>query len=50
MILLHEHTEKPPSKLPASESPDVKVLCSLWYKFRVRDEILHHTGKVVEQP
>ncbi len=43
MKLLHE----PPSKLLEGESPDVKVLCFLWYHFRVRDEILYHTGHEV---
>ncbi len=28
--LLHEYTEKPSFKILADESPDVKVLCSLW--------------------
>ncbi len=27
------------------EPPDVKILCSLWYEFRVRDKILYRTGK-----
>ncbi len=35
-------------KLLTAEPPDVKVLCSLWYKFRVRDEILYHTRKEVD--
>ncbi len=48
MELLHEHTEKPPSKLLAGESPDVKVLCYLWCQFCVWNEILYHTGKEVE--
>ncbi len=50
MELLHEHTENPPSKLLAGESSDEKVLCSLWYQFCVRDEILYRTGKEVEDP
>ncbi len=28
----------------------MKVLCSLWYQFCVRDEILYCTGKEVENP
>ncbi len=48
--LLHEHTQKPPSKLLEGESPDVKVLCPLWYQFHVRDKTLYHTGKEVEDP
>ncbi len=35
MELLHEYTEKPPSKLLAGRSPDVKIFCSLWYQFCV---------------
>ncbi len=27
------------------ESPDVKILSTLWYKFLVRDKILYRTGK-----
>ncbi len=38
---------KPKSKLLTDELPDVKVLCTLWYEFRVRDEILYRTGKEV---
>ncbi len=48
MELLHEHTEKPQSKLLVGESPNVKVFYFLWYQFRVRDEILYCTGKEVE--
>ncbi len=48
--LPNKHTQKPPSKLLAGESPDVKVLCSLWYQFQVRDEIFYCTGKEVEAP
>ncbi len=43
MELLHEHAVKPNSKLLTAEPPDVKVLCSLWYKFRVHDLILYRT-------
>ncbi len=49
MELLHEHIEKPPSKLLTGETP-VKVLCSLWYQFHVQDEILYRTGKEVQDP
>ncbi len=35
MELLHEHTEKPQSKLLVGESPNVKVFYFLWYQFRV---------------
>ncbi len=33
--LLHEHAVKPKSKLLTAEPPDVKILCTLWYDFRV---------------
>ncbi len=46
--LLHRHAVKPKSKLLTAESPDVKVLCTLWYEFRVRDEILYRTCKEVD--
>ncbi len=46
--MLHEHAVKPNSKMLTAEPPDVKVLCSLWYEFCVRDEIIYHTGKEVE--
>ncbi len=45
MELLHKHTVKPTSKSLREEPHDVKILCSLWYEFRFRDEILYHTGK-----
>ncbi len=45
MELLHEHSVKTNSKLLKQEPPDVKILCTVWYEFRVRDEILYHTGK-----
>ncbi len=35
MELLHEHSVKPNSKLLKQEPPDVKILCTLWYEFRV---------------
>ncbi len=35
MELLHEHSVKPNSKLLKQETPDVKILCTLWYVFRV---------------
>ncbi len=40
MELLHEHAVKPKSKLLTAEPLDIKVLCTLWYEFRVRDKIL----------
>ncbi len=40
MELLYKHAVK-------QEPPDVKILCSLWYELRVRDEILFRTGKEV---
>ncbi len=36
---------KPNSKSLREEPSDVKILCFLWYEFRVRDEILYRTGK-----
>ncbi len=45
MELLHKHAVKPNAKSLREEPPDVKILCSLWYEFRVRDEILYCTGK-----
>ncbi len=45
MELLHKHSMKPNSKSLREEPPDVKILCSLWYEFRVQDEILYRTGK-----
>ncbi len=45
MKLLHKHAVKPNSKSLREEPPDVKILCSLWYEFQVRDEILYRTGK-----
>ncbi len=48
MELLHEHVVKPNSKLLTAELPDVKILCSLWYEFRVHDEILYRTGKEMD--
>ncbi len=48
MELLHKHSVKPNFKSLKEEPPDVKVLCTLWYKFCVRDEILYHTGKEVD--
>ncbi len=45
MKLLHKHAVKPNSKSLREEPHDVKILCSLWYEFRVRDEILYRTGK-----
>ncbi len=47
MELLHKQTVKPNSKSLRQEPPDVKILCSLWYEFRVRDEILFRTRKEV---
>ncbi len=47
MELLHKHAVKLNSKSVRQEPPDVKILCSLWYKFRVRDEILFRAGKEV---
>ncbi len=44
MELLHKHIVKPNSKSLREKPPDVKILCSLWYEFRVRDEILYRTG------
>ncbi len=35
MELLHKHTVKPNSKSLREEPHDVKILCSLWYEFRV---------------
>ncbi len=35
MELLHKHAMKPNSKLLTAEPPDVKVLCTLCYEFRV---------------
>ncbi len=46
--LLHKHTVKSNSKSLKEETPDVKILCTLWYEFRVRDEILYRTGKEVD--
>ncbi len=48
MELFHKHTVKPNSKSLREEPPDVKILCTLWYKFRVRNEILYCTGKEVD--
>ncbi len=48
MELFHEHSVKSNSKLLIAEPPDVKVLCTLWYEFRVRDEIHYRTGKEVD--
>ncbi len=48
MELLHKHTVKPNSKSLREEPPDVKILSTLWYKFLVRDEILYHTAKEVD--
>ncbi len=45
MELLHKRAVKPNSKALREEPPDVKILCSLWYKFRFRDEILYRTSK-----
>ncbi len=46
MELLNKDAVKPNSKsLREEEPPDVKILCSLWYEFRVQDEILYRTGK-----
>ncbi len=47
MELLHKHAVKPNSKAQREEPPDVKIVCSLWYEFRVPDEILYRTGKEV---
>ncbi len=47
MELLHKHAVKLNSKLLTAEPPDVKVLCSLWYEFCVRDDILYRKGKEV---
>ncbi len=35
MELLHKHAVKPNSKSLREEPPDVKILCSLWYEFRL---------------
>ncbi len=35
MELLHKHAVKPNSKPLREEPHDVKILCSLWYEFRV---------------
>ncbi len=35
MELLHKQAMKPNSKSLREEPPDVKILCSLWYEFRV---------------
>ncbi len=45
MELLHKQEVKPNSKSLGEETRDFKILCSLWYEFRVRDEILYRTGK-----
>ncbi len=45
MELLHKHAVQPNSKSLRQEPTDVKILCSLLYKFRVRDEILFRAGK-----
>ncbi len=47
MELLNKHAVKPNYKSLRQEPPDVKILCSLCYKFRVRDEILFRAGKEV---
>ncbi len=47
-VVLHEHRLKPNSKLLTAEPLGVKVLCPLWYEFRVCDEILYRTGKEVD--
>ncbi len=47
MELLHKHAVKPNSKSLREEPPGVKILYSLWYEFRVRDEILFRAGKEV---
>ncbi len=47
MELLHEHAVKPNSNSLRQEPPDVKILSSLWYEFRVRDKILFRAGKEV---
>ncbi len=47
MELLYKHLVKSNSKSLRQEPPDVKILCSLWYVFGVRDEILFRTGKEV---
>ncbi len=47
MELLHKHAVKPNSKSLRQEPPDVKILYSLSYEFRVRDEILFRAGKEV---
>ncbi len=47
MELLHKHAVKSNAKSLREQPPDVKILCSLWYEFRVRDEILYRTGKEV---
>ncbi len=45
MELFHKHAVKPNTKSLREEPPDVKILCSLWYEFRVRNEILYCTSK-----
>ncbi len=48
MELLHKHSVKPNSNSLREEPPEVKVFCTLWYEFHVRDEILYRTGKEVD--
>ncbi len=48
MELLHKHLVKSTSKSLRKEPLNVKILCTLWYEFRVRDEILYQTGKEVD--
>ncbi len=50
MELFHKHTRKPQFKLLEGESPDMKVLCSLWNQFQVWHELLYRLGKEVEEP
>ncbi len=41
MNLFIEHTEKPHAKYLATESSEVKILCSLWRQFKIVDQILY---------
>ncbi len=43
--LLHKNAVKPNFKSLGEEPPDVKILYSRWYEFRVRDKIHYCTSK-----
>ncbi len=47
MELLHKHAVKPNSKSLRQKLPNVKILSSVWYEFRVRGEILFRVGKEI---